>query len=193
MNELIEILFNSERWFTLDNLPNEIWKDIVGYEHLYKVSNYGRIKTLGRKRVKESIMRCEINKGYARITLSKHGKKKHYFVHLLVAKAFMPIPVGCYEINHKDENPLNCKVNNLEWCSHLYNLTYGNRIQKVIEKERKPVNQYAVDDVFVKEHYSINEAARNINGNASSICMCCQGKQKIAYGYKWKYSTKEGD
>lgn len=190
---LIDITINSERWLDLKDLPNEIWKDIINYENLYKVSNYGRVKTLARHRVKESIMRCEFNKGYPRLSLSKNNKSKHYFIHTLVAQAFIPNQTYLPEINHKDENPMNCKVDNLEWCEHLYNLMYGTRRQKVIEKERKPVNQYTLDGKFVMTHYSIQDAGRNLNVNASAICMCCKGKQQYAYGYKWSYANKGGD
>ena len=191
--KLIDIKPNSERWLSLEDLPYEEWRDVKNYENLYKVSNYGRVKTLARRRVKEAIMRCEFNKGYPRLSLSKNNKSKHYSVHTLVAIAFIPNPNNYPEINHKDENPMNCKFDNLEWCEHLYNLMYGTRRQKVIEKERKPVNQYTLDGKFVMKHYSIQEAGRNLNVNASAICMCCKGKQKYAYGYKWEYANKGGD
>lgn len=191
--KLIDIKPNSERWLDLTDLPFERWVDIKNYEGLYKISDYGRVKTLARRRVKESIKRCDINKGYLRVSLSKNGKDKHYFIHILVAIAFIPNPNNYPEINHKDENPMNCKFNNLEWCNHLYNLMYGNRRKKVIEKERKPVNQYTLDDKFVTQHYSIQEAGRFMNKSAGPICLCCKGKQKYAYGYKWRYANKGGD
>ena len=170
----------------------EEWRDIKGYEGLYQVSNLGNVKTLARRRVRESILSPENNKGYLRVSLHKNNKHKHCFIHKLVAEHFIPNNNGLPEINHKDENPLNNCVDNLEWCTHKYNLLYGDRRKKVIEKERKAINQYTLDGFFIKTHYSMQSAARFINKNASAICMCCKGKQKYAYGYKWSYADKGG-
>ena len=186
---------------------DEVWKDIKNYEGCYQISNYGRVKTLSRKRVKECIMSLDCNKGYARITLSKNNMQKHYFVHQLVLQTFKndksnfkhlenenidDIDLSKLEINHIDENPKNNKLENLEWCTHMYNLCYGTRIAKVVEKARKPVNQYDMNGNFIRQHYSLQQAARNIDRGASPICLCCQGKQSSAYGYIWKYATKGG-
>lgn len=175
------------------DVTREIWKDIEGYEGSYQVSNLGRVKTLGRRRVRESIMKTEIYKGYDRISLSKNNKSKHYFVHRLVAAAFISNPNNLPCVNHKDENPSNNNANNLEWCTQHYNLCYGNRRQKVIEKERKAVNQYDKNGNLIMVHYSIQQAARNICKNAGPICRCCKGKQAYAYDYKWSYSNERSD
>jgi len=174
----------------LSLVVNEIWKDIEDYEGLYKISNLGRVKTLGRQRVKEGIKKTEICKGYERLILSKNKKQKHYFIHRLVAKAFIPNPNNLKIINHKDENKLNNNVENLEWCTQRYNLCYGDRRQKVIDKERKPVNQYDKNNNLIEIHYSIQQAARNIGRNAGPICRCCQGKQEYAYDCKWSYANE---
>lgn len=106
----------------------EIWRDVVGYEGLYKVSNFGRIKSLPRNgTVKyERLLRQKVsNKGYCTVALSKHNKTKYKMVHRLVAEAFLDNPKGLPLINHKDENKLNNYVGNLEWCDAQYNMTYG--------------------------------------------------------------------
>ena len=106
----------------------EIWRDVVGYEGLYKVSNFGRIKSLPRNgTVKyERLLRQKVsNKGYCTVALSKHNKTKYKSVHRLVAEAFLDNPKGLPLINHKDENKLNNYVDNLEWCDAHYNMTYG--------------------------------------------------------------------
>lgn len=174
----------------LSSVVSEIWKDIPEYEGLYQISNLGRVKTLGRKRVKEGIRKTEICKGYERIDLSKNNKSKHYFIHQLVAKTFIPNPNNYKIINHIDENTLNNCVENLEWCTQQYNLCYGNRRQKVIDKERKLVHQYDKNNNLIMTHYSIQQAARNIGRNAGPICRCCQGKQEYAYDYKWLYANE---
>lgn len=171
----------------------EEWKDIKGYEGLYKVSNLGKIKTLKRRRVKEKIMKPENDKGYYRVSLSKNGKRKHYFIHMLVAKHFVPNYYNLPEINHKDENSFNNCYDNLEWCTHSYNLSYGTRNKKVVEKLRKQINQYSIDGKFIATHYSIQDASRNLKIHAGPICKCCKGKQRTAYGYVWKYVERGDD
>ena len=109
-------------------VDKEIWRDVVGYEGLYKVSNFGRIKSLPRNgTVKyERLLRQKVgNNGYCTVALSKHNKTKYKSVHRLVAEAFLDNPKDLPLINHKDENKLNNCVDNLEWCDAHYNMTYG--------------------------------------------------------------------
>lgn len=104
----------------------EIWKDISGYEGLYQVSNLGRIKSLkGYYHRKEKILKSGIRNGYYVINLSKKRERKSYQVHRLVAQAFIPNPDNYLIINHKDENPLNNYVGNLEWCSQKHNVCWS--------------------------------------------------------------------
>lgn len=125
----------------------EIWKDILDYEGLYQVSNLGRIKSLNRKVTqyngynyserfyKGKILKyCVKPNGYAQVGLGKNGKIKWFAVHRLVAQAFIDNLNNEKYINHKDENKLNNKVENLEWCSCSYNINYGTRNDKVREK-----------------------------------------------------------
>lgn len=110
----------------------EFWKDIKGYEGLYQVSNYGRVKSLGNEASrKEKIRKVKYDRnGYPVIILHKNGEKKFFLTHRLVAEAFMPNPDNLPEINHKDECKTNNFVENLEWCNRYYNVTYGNIIVK---------------------------------------------------------------
>ena len=113
----------------------EIWKDIEGFEGIYQVSNLGRVKSLSRvvrgprrgfRSVRERILKYRItSKGYALVQLCKPKVQQQVLVHRLVAQAFIPNPLGLKLVNHKDENPLNCQVENLEWCTHKYNSNYG--------------------------------------------------------------------
>lgn len=117
----------------------EIWKDIIGYEGLYQVSNLGRVKSLGGKRgsssksytSKERILKQHICKGYYKLTLYNGGKPRQFRVNQLVAIAFLPNPDNLPIVNHKDENPLNNNVDNLEWCTVKYNINYGNAKDKI--------------------------------------------------------------
>jgi len=176
----------------------EIWKDIVGYEGLYQVSNLGRVKSLERTinhktcygglyHVKGRILKSKLEKdGYYRIGLSKNKIKKYYRINRLVAETFIPNPNNYPVVNHKDENKLNNRVDNLEWCSIKYNINYGTGIARRTKTISIKINQYDLNDNFIKTWNSINEAVRFYNGN-TQICQCCKGKRKYASGYKWKY------
>lgn len=99
-----------------ENLPNEIWKPIKGYESIYWVSNKGRVKN-NRK-----VLRFyRINSGYLCIDLSLDGAKKKYLVHRLVASHFCEMSENCPEVNHIDEDKDNNTSDNLEWCSRSHN------------------------------------------------------------------------
>ena len=165
----------------------EVWKNIEGYEGLYQVSSMGRVKSL--KFTKEIIMELTYTHGYFRVGLCRNGKAKHHLVHRLVAEAFIPNPDNLPIINHKDECKTNNVVENLEWCDHLYNNTYGTAIQCRIEKNAKPVYQYSLDGDLIKEWPSAAEVKRSMGFSAGNIGQCCLGKRKTAYGYIWKYAS----
>lgn len=113
----------------------EEWKPINGYEGIYLISNFGRVKSLGRincpqKRGgadRDKILSPRNDKlGYSRVLLySLTGKKKQFKTHRLVAMHFIPNPNNYPLVNHIDENPANNYVNNLEWCTHSYNIKYS--------------------------------------------------------------------
>lgn len=112
----------------------EVWRDIEGYEGIYLVSNFGRIKSLPRRTPglnanKEIFLKqFEDKDGYYLVNLYKNGKAKLTRVSRIVAKTFIPNPNKYPEVNHKDENPKNNHTDNLEWCTKRYNLTYGHRL-----------------------------------------------------------------
>ena len=169
----------------------EYWKDKKDYEGHYQVSNFGRVKSI--KFGKERILKLRTDKktGYLHVVLCKDGKTKAFTVHRLVAEAFLPNPHNYPCVNHKDENKQNNNVSNLEWCSTLYNNTYGTRIERVAEKTTngklsKTVLQYTLDGVFVREWESIAECGRN-GFNQGHVSACCQGKQKYHKDFIWKY------
>lgn len=100
----------------------ELWKDICGYEGLYMISNLGNIKSIKKDALLKPIQN---NNGYSRVSLYKNGKYKAFSVHRLVAEAFIPNPGALPQVNHKDEDKSNNKVDNLEWCTAKYNSNYG--------------------------------------------------------------------
>ena len=103
-----------------------ILKTIEGYEN-YQISDTGIV--MNKKTGKE--LKQQEKKGYMNVNLFKNGKKINKLVHRLVAQTFIPNPNDYPQINHKDENPKNNKVNNLEWCTAKYNSNYGTHKDKI--------------------------------------------------------------
>ena len=102
----------------------EEWKAIPGYEGLYEVSNMGNVRNVRRNTL---LRLSKTNNRYIRVSLCKNGIKTGLTVHRLVAEAFIPNPDNLPEVNHKDEDKTNNRVENLEWCDHKYNMNYGTR------------------------------------------------------------------
>ena len=135
----------------------EIWKDVPGYEGIYIVSSFGKVKSLKRTRkgsygsirvVDERVLEHKIDKdGYHIVTLSKEGKTKCIGVHRLVARVFIPNPDGLPQVNHRDENKSNNSVDNLEWCDVKYNTNYGTRIERMLNTK---LNNGTIKNVFPK-------------------------------------------
>lgn len=188
-------------------MDKEIWKDIVGYEGLYQVSNLGRVKSLkrkvyaGRGKMRWQYERILSNKkengnGYKIVNLFKNGKGKNKYIHRLVAESFLENQNNLPQINHKDENKSNNCVNNLEYCTCQYNCTYNNlHIRRGLKsrnnKMSKKVYQLNENNKILKEYPSISEASRQVNISFQAISDCLNGKQKHSAGYKWKYVEKE--
>lgn len=176
-------------------MKNEEWRDIKGYDGKYQISNTGRVKSIDYRNTgtsKELSLKC--NRGYFEVELCKDGKGKVFKVHRLVAIAFLPNPQNLPCVNHKDENPSNNHVDNLEWCSYLYNNTYGNARKKMSIKMRnnqylsKHVYQYTIDGKFIKEWISIAEAGRVLQIKSFNIVSCLKGRRKTCAGYRWEYA-----
>ena len=109
-------------------MSSELWKPVKGYEGKYEVSSLGRIKSLNfNQKQYEKILKPYINvrTKYAYVGLSKHCKLKTMPIHRLVAEAFIPNPENKCDVNHKDCNRANNKVENLEWCTRSENIKYG--------------------------------------------------------------------
>ena len=170
-------------------MKKEYWKPVVGYEGHYQVSNFGRVKSI--KFGKEIILKQKIKDGYYYVGLSKNGIVKNYFVHRLVAEAFIPNPNNLPQVNHKDENKLNNSVDNLEWCDAKYNRNYGTINERLSKSQingkcSKIVIQYNLDGTFVREWPSAMECGRN-GYNNGHVAACCRGEQKTHKGFIWRY------
>lgn len=185
------------------NMNEEVWLPVAGYEGLYEVSNYGRVKSVERKaryihkngdehyrRVDERIMSQNVHYRQKRKTvmLCKNNKPRRISVHRLVAIAFCDNPNNYSEINHIDENPLNNRADNLEWCTRSYNMHYGTIQERVYDKKKRAIVAYnedgdmirfdslkAAEDVGIKR-YRINYAIKN---------------GTLLDGYYWRYDDGE--
>lgn len=160
----------------------EIFKDIEGYEGLYQVSNYGRVKSLHYG--KEKILRQQVNFGYCCVYLRNQNKeRKNCLVHRLVAQMFIENPNNYKEVNHIDEDKTNNHVTNLEWCTPKYNANYGTRNKRQSEKICKQVMCVETGVVYP----SLKEAGEAVQGFKSNIWACCNNNKYTYKGYHWKY------
>lgn len=144
---------------------NEIWKDIPNFEGLYKVNNTGDILSLYTNKI---LKPSKHKDGYLLYNL--HKDKKSYLVtgHRAVALAFIPNPENLPLINHKDEDPSNNNVDNLEWCSHLYNNLYSNNGKRSGDKTSIKVYCYDIncnEFIFNSQHI----AAKKLNTSSGRV------------------------
>lgn len=191
------------------NLPNEIWKDVCDG---YKVSNYGRVLSLAKTTIRgrkydKILSASKKDNGY--YTVSINGNNE--YVHRLVAKAFIDNPNNLNEINHKDEDKSNNRVDNLEWCTKSYNVSYSKsiKIKQIDPITKEVINIYdsairAAIAVSGKNgcilmcckrikiyngtetiYNSASEAAIKNNISVSAIYNCLYGKSKTCGGYEW--------
>lgn len=169
---------------------DEIWKDIKDYEGLYEVSNWGRVKSLPRNgtvKYARILKPCTDRCGYLFVGLYKNNKQKNFFIHQLVAQAFLDNPNNLPQVNHKDENKQNNNAENLEFCDCKYNVNYGTAIARRSKKISKPVLQYDLEGNFIKEWKSAKQAEREGGFNHENITTCCKGRQKTHKDFIWRY------
>ena len=162
-------------------MKKEIWKN---FEKNYAISNLGNIKNIKTNRVLK--IRPNHN-GYLKTNISIKGKLKTVFPHRLVAEAFISNSDNYPIVNHKDENKQNNCVDNLEWCTNEYNIKYGTAQERRVQKQRKVVYKYNLNDEFIERYNSTVEASKSVNGTSGGIVRVCNGQRKTYKGYIWKY------
>lgn len=163
----------------------EIWNNIEGWPD-YQISNLGRVKSL--KFNQERILKPSINKrGYKRVVLCNNKKQKTFQVHKLVAMAFIPNPDNLPEINHKNENPQDNRVENIEWCDRFYNINYGTRKDRIAKAKSKKVAQYTLDGMLVRVWESATQIMMETGIDKTCISACARGICKKSHGSIWKY------
>lgn len=170
----------------------EIWKDVVGFEGIYQVSNLGNVKSLNyRKQGFEKLLTFKKhNKGYLQVQLRNNKINRTITVHRLVAEAFIPNPNNYTCINHKDENKQNNTVENLEWTTFSKNIIYSMRLHP--ERKRvvlnRPVAQCDKKGNVIKIWKDAHSIFIETKMSDWSISECCRGNRHTAYGYTWHYA-----
>lgn len=184
-------------------LPNEEWRDVVGYEGIYKVSSIGRIIVLQRivKRVNNHTLltKPKIKKpsrlytGYLSIGLTKNSVTTTRLIHRLVAVAFIENPEGYPYIDHIDGSRDNNCVSNLRWCTQSQNMLnpISRKRNSLSKKGKRPYWVFKKivcikDGVAVKEYNSISDV---VNDGHSDECVSrvCRKLRKTYHGYRWMY------
>lgn len=182
------------------NINNEIeiWKDIDGYEDIYQISTFGRVKRLagivhnGYRSgfEEEKMMKLSFDKdGYHILGLSKNGKHKMLRVHQLVLKAFVPNPEGKPIGNHIDGNKTNNHVNNLCWSTVAENNDHAYEIG--LKTNNKYVAKYSLNGSLIDLYYSIREAARENNIPSGYVSNAVSIRAKTMNGFIWEIVSKE--
>ena len=202
----------------------EIWKDIKNYEGYYQISNYGNVRSLdridelgrlikGREKVKQ---KQHYNKDncYLNIILYKNGQKQRFYIHRLVAEAFIPNPDNKPQVNHISGIKTKNIVSNLEWCTRSENIKHSFKLglshsnfktksgdkhhfygkhhkedakRKMKISHYKKVFQFDKNNNFIKEWNGIKEVEKILKISNGNISECCRGNRKTAGGYIWRY------
>ena len=172
----------------------EIWKPIKNYEGIYEISSIGRVRSIERtiyqynpqlnKKIPviypKRYLKNDINKGYSRVCLSKNNKQKHFFIHQLVAEAFIPNPENKPFVDHINAIKTDNRVENLRWCTYTENAKF---------KEELKNNKFIAiaPDGKITEWYVIAECSRQLNLQIDGIWRCLKKQQKAYKGYKFQY------
>lgn len=171
----------------------------------YLIETDGRIfSTIRNKWLKASIG----NNGYYGIELRNEKGHKRMPVHRLVALTYIPNPNNYPQVNHKDENKLNNNVDNLEWCTSYYNMTYGTLTERRVAhtdyskpcyRENaikngktvcRPVERYTKSGEYIDSFESATDAKRKLKLKSTHITECCKFQRKSSNGYVWRYERR---
>ncbi len=176
----------------------EIWRDVVGYEGLYQVSNLGQVKSMnynhtGRARI---LSKKHGSSDYLFVSLSKDKRVKNKYIHVMVAESFIPNS-GLPCVNHIDGNKLNNRADNLEWVTYSQNTRHAIKLGLradsnmrgvigVANKNSRSVCQYTKAGELVKVWPCVSDAARFYGCNPCTITNCTKGRIKTCKGYVWR-------
>jgi hypothetical protein len=152
---------------------------VKGFES-YSVDEKGNVFNRYGKRLRPELSR----NGYLCVSLSnKSLKHKKFLIHRLVAEAFIPNPENRQQVNHKDQDRTNNKVDNLEWVTPLENLNYSNVIEKASIANQKKIMCITTGVIYD----SFKAVKEELGLSHSNLVACCNGRRKTCGGLKWKY------
>lgn len=175
--------------YTKSELKNEQWRDVIGYQGLYEISELGRIRRIftyknGKLKRRKPMVLCNHSKGYLCTRLSKNNIKKLWLAHVLVANAFIPNPKSLPEVNHKDNIKSNNRVFNLEWCTRQYNVRHYHdnffKYKYGINKKERHKNITAIIKRKVNLSDLISSACREYDINEKVFCLKNR-QREVAY------------
>ena len=163
-------------------------KDIKGYEGLYAVTSCGKVWSYKNKKF---LKPRPNHKRYLRVNLYKNGKPQDFYIHRLVAEAYLENPSNYDEVSHLDETKTNNCANNLAWVSHSENCNMPLHLERMSKAltgkliNNKPISQYSLDGEFIRTFISATEASKITGIDNSSIGKAANGKLKHAGGFLW--------
>lgn len=169
----------------------EVWKDVVGYEGVYQVSNLGRVKSLPKRdrlgRYYPEKIKSQVNNGtgYLVVNLKHNGTQRMRTVHRLVAEAFLTNPNGFSDVNHIDGNKRNNQLDNLEFCTRQANMIHARRMGLHVNVGKRKVMCVEKSIIFD----SIKEAEQWVGVKGSRISNVCRLRRgaKTCGGYHWRF------
>lgn len=179
-------------------MENEIWKNIVGYEGLYEVSNFGRVRSLDRTVIRKNgviysgkgkiLNQYQATNGYMQVYLYKQGVRKSQLVHRLVMVSFIGV-LENKEVNHINEIKTDNRLVNLEYVTRSENRIHNNLAKRIGLKNCKPV--LMIDEKTGKilgKFQSVKDANQFVKSSYNGVGKVCSGKYKTFKGYIWKYA-----
>lgn len=181
---------------------SEVWKAVPGYEGYYEVSDQGRVRSVKRvvefkdgrvAHYRSRVLSPALSKNYCyyMVMLNRNNVGKKIAIHRLVALAFVPNPNGYNVINHKDENPLNNKAENLEWCTFQYNIAYGTKFERGYKNgagsRHKGIAKYDANGNKLCEWESIRKASVAEGVSTTTIRRFARNEQVQENGYVYKF------
>lgn len=172
------------------------WRNIPGFPH-YKINKAGQVKRIDaiitdsngidfyrRGRI---LSTRKTKLGYIQVDMCEKGVQYGRFIHVLLAKVFIPNPKNLPIVNHKDENPSNNDLSNLEWCDYSYNAKYSvEKLRKSHTHEQRAVYRIDINTNEEIRYNGIREAARENKAHHSNIRNAILHNRRCV-GYKWRY------
>lgn len=184
----------------------ETWRAVVGYEGIYEISSYGKLKRLARGKLlrTDRIMKCRISKkghrvGELYLHDGKLRQRKNMLIHRLVALAFIGNPpVGKNQVKHINGDKSDYYFGNLEWCNNSEQQNHARKLGLRPPNAKSwdyahslPVNKvYLFSGMTIETYGSFQEAERETGIPHQNIRKVCQGKRITAGGYSWEYAEK---